>query len=95
MVYRAERKNEKLKFIITKEGMKFEGVFLYTKQSEENVDLLTQYVSSPIKDEDEWKVANRLLLAANSYLDSVRTSKKGLTDICWQKFFNSKQPGLI
>lgn len=95
MIYQAERNNEILKFIIKKEDMKFVGIFWYSKNTNENTDKITQYKSSPIKDEDEWKVVYRLLLAANNYLDSVKTSKKGLSDICWQSFFNSKQQVLI
>ena len=99
MVYKAKREKEELKFIISNEGKNFSGIFLYTKTSEKELFShsveFTQYASSPIKDEDEWTVAHRLLISANVFLDSVHSPKKGLTDICWEQFFNSKQPILI
>lgn len=92
MVFEASKENEKIIININNKNNYTTGWFIYLNNN--SLDKV-EYHSIFFTEENDWLCMKRILIEAKRFLKERQTSDKGLIDVCWNNFFQSKQPVLF
>lgn len=88
MIFEAQKENLKLQVIVTTRNDAFYGRFQI--QSEKG-NLTKTFKSENESSNNEWSLIEILLFKATKELAKENYTSDGLTDVIWEKYFDSKQ----